>query len=78
MFLKGLIAAALESSEPLLFLRLNGRVGAILHRESTDSLIYIPYKPPSGYSTPLTRSPLQTLQGRPDATVLHACTFSTS
>ena len=29
MFLKGLIAAALESSEPLDFLRLNGRVGAI-------------------------------------------------
>ena len=29
MFLKGLIAAALESSEPLHFLRLNGRVGAI-------------------------------------------------
>ena len=29
MFLKGLIPAALESSEPLHFLRLNGRVGAI-------------------------------------------------
>ena len=29
MFLKGLIAAALESSEPLHLLRLNGRVGAI-------------------------------------------------
>ena len=29
MCLKGLIAAAFESSEPLLLLRLNGRVGAI-------------------------------------------------
>ena len=29
MFLKGLIAAAFESSEPLHLLRLNGRVGAI-------------------------------------------------
>ena len=29
MFLKGLIAAPLESSEPLHFLRLNERVGAI-------------------------------------------------
>ena len=29
MFLKGLIADALESSEPLHLLRLNGRVGAI-------------------------------------------------
>ena len=38
--LKGLIAVAFESSEPLHLLRLNGRVGAIpTHRESTDSLI---------------------------------------
>ena len=29
MCLKGLIAAAFDSSEPLLLLRLNGRVGAI-------------------------------------------------
>ena len=29
MFLKGFIAAAFESSEPLYLLRLNGRVGAI-------------------------------------------------
>ena len=29
MFLKGLIAAVFESSEPLYLLRLNGRVGAI-------------------------------------------------
>ena len=29
MFLKGLIAAGFESSEPLDLLRLNGRVGAI-------------------------------------------------
>ena len=29
MFLKGLIAAMFESSEPLHLLRLNGRVGAI-------------------------------------------------
>ena len=29
MFLKGLIAAVLESSESLHFVRLNGRVGAI-------------------------------------------------
>ena len=44
MFLKGLIAAVLESSEPLHLLRLNGRVGAIpVHRESTDSLIFILY-----------------------------------
>ena len=41
MCLKGLIAAAFEISEPLHLLGLNGRVGAILRRESTDSLIYI-------------------------------------
>ena len=29
MFLKGLITAAFENSEPLHLLRLNGRVGAI-------------------------------------------------
>ena len=34
MCLKGLIAAAFKSSEPLCLLRLNGRVGAI---KSTDS-----------------------------------------
>ena len=37
MFLKGLIAAALESSEPFHFLRL-GVSAPSLHRESTDSL----------------------------------------
>ena len=38
--LKGLIAAAFESSEQSYLLRVNGRVGAIpVHRESTDSLI---------------------------------------
>ena len=39
MFLKGLIAAAFESSELLHLLRLNGCVVATLHRQSTDSLI---------------------------------------
>ena len=39
MCLKGLIAAAFESSEPLHFLRLNGVSAPSLHRESTDSLI---------------------------------------
>ena len=38
MFLKGLIAAALESSEPLHF-GLMGVSAPSLHRESTDSLI---------------------------------------
>ena len=36
MFLKGLIAAALESSEPLYLM---GVSAPSLHRESTDSLI---------------------------------------
>ena len=39
MFLKGLIAAALESSDPLHLLRLMGVSAPSLHRESTDSMI---------------------------------------
>ena len=40
MFLKGLIAAVFESSEPLHLLRLRmGMSAPSLHRESTDSLI---------------------------------------
>ena len=40
IFLKGLIAAAFESSEPLYLLGLKIDVSApSLHRESTDSLI---------------------------------------
>ena len=40
MFLKGLIAAAFESSEPLHLLRLNGRVGALPTYRLSDMKVY--------------------------------------